>query len=87
MLPPPYFYNWRNLLSLYFMTDRSAGLVLGELAFRENLTLPEARRLVAFCRANQFWDVLKKILPPIQQTYPADTVFVQAAVDATATHQ
>ncbi len=66
------YYRTNALLSLYFMTDRKLGLSLGELAFRAKLTMPEIRRMTAFCVANEAWEYLRIILPPMQNEYPGD---------------
>jgi len=73
------YYRTRALLALYFMDNRRSGLSLGELATREPLTLPEARRFTAFCVANEFTDFLQKVLPDIRKYYPADPVFAEQA--------
>jgi len=73
------YYRTRALLALYFMDNRRSGLSLGELATREPLTLPEARRFTAFCAANGFTDFLQKVLPDIRKYYPADPVFAEQA--------
>src|SRR5690606_13273316 len=64
------YYRIQALLTIYFMDRRQEGLALGELSVRksEELTLPEARRYVAFCMANDWWDFLKKTLPSIMKT-------------------
>lgn len=75
------YYRTQALLTIYFMDRRQEGLALGELSTRESedLTLPEARRYVAFCIANDWWDFLDKTLPSILETFPADPVLLEAA--------
>lgn len=76
------YYRTNSLLTLYFMTRRYRGLDLGELAFRARLTMPEIRRMTAFCEANNLWEYLGVILPPIQKEYPGDAALQELAQKA-----
>jgi hypothetical protein len=72
------YYRTHALLAIYFMDDRkTAGINLGELAFRYPLTLPEATRLIAFYRANDFDALVKMVMPKIRKSFPDVPEFQQ----------
>lgn len=69
------------LLTIYFMDDRKAGVSLGAMAADVELTLPEARRVAAFCEANNWWDLLSIGLPLALKTYPGDPELTRLATE------
>jgi tetratricopeptide (TPR) repeat protein len=78
------YFQTSAVFAVYFMTKREQGLVwAGQVYARGGkLTLAQARRLAAFCVANEFWDVLRRTLPVVLEDYPGDERLQEVARQA-----